>query len=88
MAEYQSDAASTNWVGGGGELWGVFFNIHEKIDHIITALHCITAMLIVHLFGWYCQIHFLILYWPSFWGFTVTKQIIHTTQMLVIRLMA
>ena len=50
-ADYQSDAASTNGVEGGGELWDIYFNVREKIDHIITALHCITALLIVHLFG-------------------------------------
>ena len=44
QAEYKSDAGSTKdapYLALTGELWGVFCNIFEKIDRVITALHCI-----------------------------------------------
>ena len=43
QAEYQSDAGSTKetpYLCLTGELWGVFVNIFEKIDRILTAPHC------------------------------------------------
>ena len=43
-AEYQSDAESTKYTPYlvlTDELWGVFVNICEKIDRVITAPHCI-----------------------------------------------
>ena len=42
-AEYQSDAGSTKdtpYLTLTGNLWGVFVNICEKIDHFIAAPHC------------------------------------------------
>ena len=41
-AEYKLDAGSTKaipYFALTGELWGVFVNIYEKIDRIITAPH-------------------------------------------------
>ena len=43
-AEYQSDTWFTNdtpYPAITGELWGIFGNICEKIDHVIMASHCI-----------------------------------------------